>query len=517
MKPSTLRLSTQLAWAFATVIAIALTIGAVGMLELSRVNHDTDDIATNWLPSVEALGKVEASAGKIRRIELMEPLSHNAAELKENEQKLAVAWDELRRDEAIYEKLISSDEERQLFDAMRQSRDAYLAAEKRLLAFAHQGQTEKVVDMLRKDSRDAFKAYESVVQKAIATNASGASAAASHAAHSYEQARGWVIGLSLIGVILASALAVAILRNVKGLLGGEPVEAVQLARQIAQGNLSTPIQVGPRDQDSLMAALHAMQQGLRQMVSVVSVSSDSVAGASAQIAAGNADLSQRTEEQAASLQETAATMNQLGSTVQQTAEHARQASSLARDAGTVARDGNQVFQQVVSTMHGISDSSRRISEIINVIDGIAFQTNILALNAAVEAARAGEQGRGFAVVATEVRTLAQRSAGAAREIKQLILDSSERVDAGNQLVEQASRSVNEIAAAIGRVTQVVDEITHANAEQASGVQLVGEALNQMDQVTQRNAALVEEAAAAAESMRQQSTAMVQAVSAFKLA
>jgi methyl-accepting chemotaxis protein len=290
-----------------------------------------------------------------------------------------------------------------------------------------------------------------------------------------------------------------------------------VAQRVAAGDLSVRIDLKPGDHTSLMATLKEMQQSLAKVVNDVRSNADSVATASAQIAQGNADLSQRTEEQASALQQTAATMEELGTTVKLNADNARQANQLAQAASGVAIKGGEVVGQVVETMRGISESSRRIADIIGTIDGIAFQTNILALNAAVEAARAGEQGRGFAVVASEVRTLAQRSAEAAKEIKSLIGASVDRVEQGTALVDQAGQTMEEVVASIRRVTDIVGEISSASAEQSTGVGQVGEAVGQMDQVTQQNAALVEESAAAAESLKAQAGALVQVVSVFKLA
>ncbi len=295
-------------------------------------------------------------------------------------------------------------------------------------------------------------------------------------------------------------------------------DAQQAAQAIAGGDLSTRIPQAGRDElGQLLASLGRMQANLSGIVTQVRGNAESVATASSQIAQGNADLSGRTEEQASALQQTAASMEQLGSTVTHNADNARQADQLARSASTVAVQGGEVVGRVVDTMKGINDSSRKIADIIGVIDGIAFQTNILALNAAVEAARAGEQGRGFAVVASEVRSLAQRSAGAAKEIKTLISASVERVAQGTALVDQAGTTMDEVVASIRRVSDIVGEISNASVEQSSGVKQIGEAVTQMDQATQQNAALVEESAAAAESLKAQSKALVDAVAVFRTA
>ena len=333
------------------------------------------------------------------------------------------------------------------------------------------------------------------------------------------QKRAMLASIVAMGVILAAGIvgAAAFSRAITRKLGGEPDDARRAAREIATGNLAVGLCVRPGDAHSLMAAMHEMNASLARVVGQVRRSSDSIATGSGQIASGNADLSYRTEEQASALQQTCASMEQLGATVRQNADNAREASELATAACTIASRGGDVVGQVVETMQGINASSRRIGDIIGVIDGIAFQTNILALNAAVEAARAGEQGRGFAVVATEVRNLAQRSAQAAKEIKTLISDSVARVGHGSTLADEAGATMTQIVDAIRRVAGIVGEISTASAEQSAGVGQVGEAVIQMDRATQQNAALVEESAAAAESLTRQAASLVEAVAQFRLA
>jgi methyl-accepting chemotaxis protein len=321
-------------------------------------------------------------------------------------------------------------------------------------------------------------------------------------------------GISLFGltVVLGTMLTRGLFRQ----LGAEPRDAAEAVNAVARGELNAPITVRTGDTASLMAALASMRDSLVGVVTEVRSNSEAVATASAQIAQGNQDLSNRTEQQASALQETAATMEELSSTVRNNTDSARQANQLAQSASAVAQQGGEVVSKVVITMKDINESSRKIGDIISVIDGIAFQTNILALNAAVEAARAGEQGRGFAVVASEVRNLAQRSAEAAKEIKSLIVSSVERVDQGTALVDQAGKTMDEIVGSIQRVTGIVAEISAASVEQNTGVQQVGDAVNQMDAATQQNAALVEESAAAAESLKTQAQHLVKAVAVFKL-
>ena len=333
--------------------------------------------------------------------------------------------------------------------------------------------------------------------------------------HNANQMRTLAMGLAVLALAVALLLGAWMVRSLGRELGGDPADVRAALRQVAQGDLAAPEQsagvpVG------LMAELAAMRQALRTLVGQVRDSTVAITHASGEIAQGNNDLSGRTEQQASALEETAASMEELSSTVQQNAANAQQASTLAVNAAQVAQQGGAVVGEVVATMKGINDSSQRIADIIGVIDSIAFQTNILALNAAVEAARAGEQGRGFAVVASEVRTLAQRSADAAKEIRGLIQTSVERVAQGSALVDRAGNTMEEVVASIGRVSAIVAEISAASSEQSAGVSQVGEAVMHMDQATQQNAALVEESAAAADSLRLQAQELLQAVALFRL-
>lgn len=331
----------------------------------------------------------------------------------------------------------------------------------------------------------------------------------------YDDARALMILLVASSIVIGVGVGAFVTRTLTRQLGTEPAVAVELAKSIATGDLNVNIALRSGDTSSLMASLKGMRDDLLRIVSEVRMNAEGVATASAQIAQGNIDLSSRTEEQASSLQETASSMEELTATVRHNTENAKQAEMLAGAASTIAQRGGQVVGSVVATMHEISDSSRKMSEIISVIESIAFQTNILALNAAVEAARAGEQGKGFAVVAGEVRTLAQRSATAAKEIKDLIGASAASVDAGSRLVDEAGSTINEILESVTRVTDIVSEISSASTEQSMGIEQVNRAVSQMDQVTQQNAALVEEASAAAQSMARQAMGLRQAVAFFK--
>jgi len=356
--------------------------------------------------------------------------------------------------------------------------------------------------------REPIKLLDEAVEKFKALSAASSDAAEA------QGRRATVISISLMGIVTFAGIVGSIFFSLALV---KPIgHAAQAMQAVAAGDLTTAINTQGKDEIALlMQSVKAMQQGLSTVVSGVRQGADGVATASAEIAQGNLDLSSRTEEQASALEETSASMEQLSATVRQNAENAQQANQLAKGASEVASKGGEVVARTVDTMKEINASSKRIADIIGVIDGIAFQTNILALNAAVEAARAGEQGRGFAVVASEVRSLAQRSADAAKQIKTLITDSVERVEQGTRLVDDAGASMSEIVQAIRRVTDIVSEISTASTEQSAGVAQIGEAVTQLDQATQQNAALVEESAAAAESLKAQARQLVHTVSAFK--
>ncbi|RZI84604.1 MAG: HAMP domain-containing protein [Rubrivivax sp.] len=362
-------------------------------------------------------------------------------------------------------------------------------------------------------SRTAFNATLAALDKGVEFQTRGGDAAYQASQTAYADTRIAVICLVGAAVLLGAVLAWLITRSIT-----EPINrAVEVAQTVASGDLRSEVRIDSTDETGqLLGALKSMNDSLLDIVSQVRNSSDSIATGSAQIAMGNADLSQRTEEQASNLQQTAASMEQLTATIRQNADTARQAKQLAGGASEAATEGGRIVGEVVSTMSAITDSSRKISDIIGVIDGIAFQTNILALNAAVEAARAGEQGRGFAVVASEVRSLAQRSAEAAKEIKVLINASVEKVENGSRLVNEAGSSMGDIVTQVRRVNDLISEISAASVEQSTGVGQIGDAVNQLDQVTQQNAALVEESAAAAESLRHQAASLAQTVAVFKV-
>jgi len=382
-----------------------------------------------------------------------------------------------------------------------------------LKAALQTGDREKIGATI-KPLYDAVDPLTVVVDRLVDIQQEESLAEYTRATAAYEQSIWIFSGLVVAAIVFGGLMAWRLINGITHPLN----RAVDVSRAIAAGDLTQRIDSSGKNETAvLLGALDAMQNSLIQVVSTVRQNADGVSMASTEIAQGNQDLSARTESQASALEETAASMEELNSAVRQNADNARQAAQLAQQASGVAVDGGNVVDQVVDTMKGISESSRRIADIINVIDGIAFQTNILALNAAVEAARAGEQGRGFAVVAGEVRSLAGRSAEAAKEIKSLINDSVERVDRGNELVERAGGTMSEVVSAIRRVNDIMGEISAASGEQSSGVAQVGEAVTQMDQATQQNAALVEQMAAAANSLSHQAQDMVKAVGVFKLA
>ncbi|MBC3832439.1 chemotaxis protein [Undibacterium amnicola] len=362
----------------------------------------------------------------------------------------------------------------------------------------------------------SLKVLEDDLKKTVDTAQAQFTAGVDRSADNVSRVLWTVIIAGVIVILVLGIVSYFIIRTVWAQLGGEPEYAQEIASAVASGDLTMHIEVESGDTSSLLAALGEMQSRLQNMVSEIKTSAETIKVASAEIASGNTDLSSRTESQASSLEETSSSMETMTETVKQNADNARQANKMVQTASEVAVKGGDVVSQVVTTMDDINQSSKKIVDIISVIDGIAFQTNILALNAAVEAARAGEQGRGFAVVASEVRSLAQRSAAAAKEIKTLIGDSVDKVRTGSTLVDQAGQTMEEIVASVRRVSDIMSEITAASQEQSTGIQEIGSAINQMDEMTQQNAALVEEAAAAAESLEEQADLLTKALNVFKL-
>ncbi len=510
---SSLRL--RLTLAFAALAATTLLVAILALFKLGDVAANAREIAGNWLPSIRMLGDIRTKANQVRRIE-GDMLLGDTTKVDEQERRLTELVAAMDKSMAAYGALVTP-AERADWEAFQARRSAWLQEHKLLLGLLLKGETDKArVDFLGR-SNDAFNAMVVHLGKLVEINDRGSAATAQHTDGVLSGARASLLAGGAVAVLLAAALGWLITRAVLGQIGGEPALAAEVARRVAAGDLSQRVPLRAGDDRSLMADLARMQDSLAQIVASVRQNAESVATASGQIAQGNTDLSSRTEEQASALQQTAASMKQLAGTVQQNAASAAQGNTLAREASQVAVRGGDVVGQVVSTMHGIEDSSRRITEIIGTIDGIAFQTNILALNAAVEAARAGEQGRGFAVVAGEVRTLAQRSQDAAREIRDLITASVQRVEAGTQLVGQAGSTMGDVVDAIGRVERLIASVAQASQEQSAGVEQVGEAVGQMDQATQQNAALVEQSAAAADSLRQQAQQLVDVVGRFRLA
>ncbi len=416
--------------------------------------------------------------------------------------------------QAIDGALAGAPEEAALIAEARKRHSSYVAGVQRIVGLVQGGKQAEATYAADEEMIPMLEPFLAALAKIDALQVGKVQGRGAENAQLIASTRLLAAGAGVLAALLAVVAALWVVRSVTRPLA----QAVALANAVAQGDLTQQISVSGKDEISiLLRALSAMQTSLSAVVTNVRQGSEGVATASAEIAQGNHDLSSRTESQASALEQTAASMEQLNATVKQNADNARQANQLAQSASTVAVKGGEVVSHVVQTMKGINDSSHRISDIISVIDGIAFQTNILALNAAVEAARAGEQGRGFAVVATEVRSLAGRSADAAKEIKSLINTSVERVAQGTALVDQAGVTMSEVVTSIRRVTDIMGEISAASSEQASGVAQVGEAVASLDQTTQQNAALVEQMAAAASSLNTQAGDLVQAVAIFKLA
>ncbi|MBA4094673.1 MAG: methyl-accepting chemotaxis protein, partial [Candidatus Accumulibacter sp.] len=485
------------------------------IVQLEKVNGTSTEIEVNWLPSTRVAGDLNTATSDFRVAELQHVLSTDEAEMGRYEKELGELAAQLDKLGATYAKLVSTPEEQAVFDSFKGSWSEYLTQHKQVLALSRANRNDEAKVLVRGQAQKEFTDASADLSRLSDLNQAGGAASSRRGDALYAESRIAIIVVALGALALGVALALFIARSLVRQLGGEPAQAAAIAARIADGDLRVAVPLRQGDTSSMMHAIGQMRDSLAALVGEVRSGTATIAIASTELASGNLDLSSRTEEQASALEETASSMEELTSTVKQSADNARQANALALSASEVAGKGGAVVAEVVDTMNAINASSNQISEIIGVIDGIAFQTNILALNAAVEAARAGEQGRGFAVVASEVRTLAQRSAAAAKEIKCLIGNSVEKVEAGGKLVAQAGTTMGEIVESVRRVTDMMAEIMAAAQEQTAGIEQINEAISTMDQVTQQNAALVEEAAAASQSMREQAAGLERAVSVFQ--
>ena len=516
MSLNQLTVAKKLALGFSIVILASIAVATYGTLHLKLIGSSMSTLADVRMVNTEYAHSVKDNLNLIARSVRNIALLSDDAEIKTEKERIEKAK---MANADLFGKLDISIGQGPGHDALKETennRIQYNASIDKAVNIALAKNPEETRNVLLKETRPIQSAYFRSLESLIESQRNLMIASASETQAAVSEASLVMIAIALFSVVFGTTVAWLITRNLLGQLGGEPTYAASVAREISEGNLVGHVETRPGDTTSLLAAMKVMKDGLAKVVFDVRQGSEGVSTASAQIAAGNQDLSARTESQASALEQTAASMEELSATVKQNADGARQADQVAKNASTVAAQGGDVVAQVVETMKEINGSSKKMVDIIGVIESIAFQTNILALNAAVEAARAGEQGRGFAVVASEVRNLAGRSADAAKEIKSLIGSSIERVEQGSRLVDQAGTTMANVVTAIRQVTDLVAEISAASSEQAAGVSQVGEAVTQMDQVTQQNAALVEEMAAAAGSLRAQSAELVQTVAVFKL-
>lgn len=521
MHSSRWSLRAKLLLAFSGVSALSLILAVLSVLSLTLLNkrfsNFVEGINTEAQAAADVRAAVDGRAVAVRNLVLAEPST------VERERAVVVrAHEHVQARLVRLEKLVAGaqsmpEEERRLVQAIFEVERRYSPVALAIVELAASGRREEAIQKIRAECGPLLAQLDEATQRYGDYTGRQSENIMAEVASWYGTQRLMLAFLSLLAVVGAVAAGVLIPRSVQRALGADPAELRQAAQAVAAGDLHPLSGASSAVPGSVMSSLADMQVSLAGIVSTVRGVSDSIATGSGEIASGNSDLSQRTEQQGAALQETAATMNQLSDTVKNNAASTGQASELAAGAVGVASKGGQAVDQVVQTMRQIHASSQKISEIIGVIDGIAFQTNILALNAAVEAARAGEQGRGFSVVAGEVRLLAQRSAAAAKEVKSLITASVQHVEDGSALAEQAGGTMVDTITSIRRVSDLIAEIRSASEEQSAGVNQVGRAITQMDQVTQQNAALVEESAAAADALQQQAQQLVTAVSLFRLA
>jgi methyl-accepting chemotaxis protein len=513
MKITNLKIGTRLGTAFGLVLVLMIALALLGLARMANIQQSLHGIVDDNNLQIKSVIEMRQAVMSVALT------SRNMAMMSEPDQ-VEDEFDKIGDDREEYNahaenmaRMVKSEAGKALLGKIAAARAATEPLTDKAVALAREAKHEQAVAVLINEVRPQQKKWIGALDEMVRSQERAADQAAVAADASYKTARLLTLIITAAALVMGVASAWAVTRSITAPLH----EAVALARRVSDGDLTAQIRVGSKDEvGQLMQALRDMNASLMKIVGQVRGGTETIATASRQIAAGNLDLSSRTEQQASSLEETASAMEQLTSTVKQNGEHASQANQLAQAASHVAVKGGTVVSQVVETMGSINHSSRKIVDIIGVIDGIAFQTNILALNAAVEAARAGEQGRGFAVVATEVRNLAQRSAAAAKEIKQLIGASVEKVDVGAKLVDQAGATMAEIVASVKLVTDLMGEIAGASAEQTMGIEQVNQAIGQMDEATQQNAALVEQAAAAAASLQDQAGTLAQVVSVFKL-
>jgi methyl-accepting chemotaxis protein len=516
MAIANMKVGTRLGLGFGLVLVLLLLVAVLGVFNMSTIHAKLERIVNENAVKTELVNKMSDSVHVVARVSRSVVLLAAEPEIRSELEKVTkaraaynAALEQLGKMPATPKGIAIRERIVGLQQTARPFNDQVFE-----LALANKD--EEATQILMKQAGPATQLWQEAMDEYAALQKATNQADAAEAAAAYQRARTLMLVLSGLAIVVGAVAAVRIARGLLRQLGGEPDYAASIAGRIAAGDLTVTVDTQNNDNHSMLHAMKKMRDALAEIVAEVRVGTETIASASSQIASGNQDLSARTEEQASSLEETASSMEELTSAVRANNDNARQANQLAQSASAVAVQGGAVVSQVVDTMGAINDSSRKIVDIIAVIDGIAFQTNILALNAAVEAARAGEQGRGFAVVASEVRTLAQRSAAAAKEIKELIGNSVEKVEVGSKLVEQAGQTMAEVVSSVQRVTDIMAEISTAGDEQSAGIEQINQAVSEMDTVTQQNAALVEEAAAAAEAMQQQAANLERVVSVFQL-